>query len=46
MEKTTLTLVWNQRLIKKDVNKQIKYFHLVSVEQAINLWAFPLGSSY
>jgi len=44
IEKTILIYVLNHRLIKKGVNKQIKLFSLVRVEQAINLWAFPLLS--
>jgi len=46
IEKTTLIFILNHmhRLIKKGVNEQIKLFHLVRMEQAINLWVFPLGS--
>jgi len=38
-----INFVWNHRLIKKVSINKSNYFYLVRVEQAINLWAFPLG---
>jgi len=39
-----INFVLNHRLIKKDVNKQIKLFSLGKGGASINLWAFPLGN--
>jgi len=40
--KNHINFVLNHRLIKKVSINKSNYFHLVKVEQAINLWVFPL----